>query len=105
RMERRDKVAEHEAVARDGLADLDRDGGAEHRAGAGEGVELAVLGTGVDAGRKVRKQGSVETPAGKAFGQLARIDAGHVSLEPTSNHAARERAGLDPPQGEQRHDT
>ena len=65
-------------------------------------MELAVLGTGVHAGRQIRQQRGIEPPAGKARRQLARIDAGDVGLEPAGDHAARERTGLDPPQREQR---
>ena len=46
-------------------------GVAEHRAGAGEGVELAVLGARVDARRQVGQQAEIEAPAGEARGQLA----------------------------------
>ena len=98
------QVAEHEAVAGDDLAGLDGDGPLEHRPGAGEGVELAVLGARIDAGRQFGQQGGIEAPAGKARRQLRGIDAGDVGLEPAAIISRASAAVVDAPQREQRGD-
>ena len=67
-------------------------------------MELAVLGAGVDARRQVGQQRGIEAPAGEARGQLARVDAGDVGLEPAGDHLARQRRRVDAPQRKQRRD-
>ena len=99
-----DQVAEYEAVAGDDIAGFDRDRRAKHRAGAGESVELAVLGAWVDVRRQVGQQVEVETAAGEARGQLARVDAGDIGLESAGDHLARQLPRVDAPQREQRRD-
>src|SRR5581483_12457004 len=86
------QITENEAVARHPLARGDRNGCPKHRARAREGVELAVLGTRVDAGRQLGEQRGIEAAAGETLRQLARVQAGDIGRKPAVDHGARELA-------------
>ena len=85
------EVTEHEAVARHRLARL-----APRSAWRNIGPAQAKVWNSpfsahgsTPAGRSASRS-SIEAPAGEARGQLARIDAGDVGLEPAGDHLARQ---------------
>ena len=77
----REKIGEDETVARDDFTDIDGNGKREHRAGAGERVELAVFAAGIDGGGKIGEKLFVKGAAGEADVEFFRVDTGEIGAE------------------------
>src|SRR4029077_8822284 len=85
------EVAKHKTIPANHVASFQHKRPIEHRAGASEGMEFAVLAARVDPGGQVGQQFGVEGATDEALGQLARIEAGHVAAEPGLDHVPRQR--------------
>src|SRR3954471_3011391 len=95
------QITEHEAVALDDDAGVDRDGMAKHRSTIGEAVELTALTARVDGRWQIRKQLAVELAAGKRRVELFRVHAREPGAEPRSDHLASQSRRVGTKQREQ----
>src|SRR5260370_31492740 len=71
-----EQIAIDEGIALDDFAGANRNGIAEDRTIENEGVELAVFAAGVDVGRQIAEEGSVELATGEAGVENFEINAG-----------------------------
>jgi hypothetical protein len=92
-----DKVGEGKALALHDIADLRRNGAAEHGPRENAGVKLTALAAGIDACRELIEQRRVELPPGEGFRHHLEIDADQMRLQPALDHGARERGGRPTP--------
>src|SRR4051794_41053047 len=97
----REQVLKREAVARHDLSQLDLDRSVEDRAGVDEGVELAVLAAGVDAGGQVGQQRLVKAAADEGGVELPGVDADECRLETGVDEIFGEDGGVAAPEGEE----
>src|SRR6266576_1276833 len=95
------QVAEDKSLALDDLAALAGDRLGEDRTPRDEGVELAVLASGVDAGRELDEQPLVVAAPAEGGVDHARVDADERRLEARVEELARECGRVVPPEGEE----
>ncbi len=90
-----EKFGIDEIVSLDGLGGEYGNGTREDWAGEGEGVELAALAAGVDAGGQVGEELGVEGAASEGWAEVARINAGKTRADACGEHLAGEFSGGD----------
>jgi len=84
------------------VAAFKRDRLVEHRTSVDARVELAPLAAGIDVGRKVAQQKTIEFSPGKRGIEAPRVDAGEPRAQTAIDHLLRELTGWNPPDGEER---